>query len=171
MNIDQLHLRSLVTTDIDFLFAIENNRSLWHLSNTVIPYSRAVLEKYIANAHQDIFSVKQQRFVLTNTAQTPLGLVDLYDFDAIHKRAGVGIVVQAKNRGKGWAKKALNLVEEIAFNQLKLHQLYAGVGEDNVASLALFEALGYERTAVKKEWNFYHNRYHDEVVFQKIKHV
>ena len=63
------------------------------------------------------------------------------------------------------------LLEEIAFNQLKLNQLYAAVGEENAASLALFDALGYVRTAVKKEWNFYNNRYHDEVVFQKINHV
>ena len=171
MNIDQFHLRSLVPTDIDFLFAIENDRSLWHLSNTLVPYSRTVLEEYIANAHQDIFSVKQQRFVLANPAQTPLGLIDLYNFDPTHKRAGIGVVIVEENRRKGLAKRALTLLEEIAFNQLKLHQLYAAVGEENAASLALFDALGYVRTAVKKEWNFYNNRYHDEVVFQKINHV
>ncbi len=168
---DQLHLRALIAADIDFLFKIENDPSLWQVSNTRAPFSKAVLEAYIARAHEDIFTAKQQRFVLTNSAQAPLGLIDLYDFDSLHRRAGVGIVIEEENRGKGWAKLALTMIEEIAFKQLQLHQLYAGVGRDNVASLALFEKAGYAQTAIKKDWNFYNNCYHDEVVFQKITHV
>ena len=171
MMTDQLYLRALVATDIDFLLKIENDPSLWQVSNTQAPFSKAVLEAYITHAQEDIFTAKQQRFVLTNSVQAPLGLIDLYDFDSVHRRAGVGIVIEEVNRGKGWAKQALALIEEIAFTHLQLHQLYAGVGADNTASLALFEKAGYAQTAVKKEWNFYNNRYHDEVVFQKIKHV
>lgn len=171
MMTDQLHLRALVAADIDFLFKIENDPSLWQVSNTRAPYSKALLEDYIAHAHEDIAMAKQQRFVLTNSAQVPLGLIDLYDYDALHCRAGVGIVIEEENRGKGWAKVALTLIEEIAFSHLQLHQLYAGVGADNVASLSLFEKAGYVQTAVKKDWNFYNNDYHDEVVFQKINHV
>ncbi|MGB2475320.1 MAG: GNAT family N-acetyltransferase [Flavobacteriaceae bacterium] len=171
MNNLGLTLRAIEPKDIDFLFAIENDVRLWHVSNTIVPFSRQLLEEYIAQAHQDIFTAKQQRFVLTNTSNTALGLIDLYAFEPFHRRAGVGLVIADTHRGKGYGKIALALVEEFAFSRLQLHQLYAGVSEDHKESIALFEGSGYQRTAVKLDWNYYNNTYHNEVVFQKIAHV
>ena len=171
MNHSALHLRALEPTDLDFLFALENDQRLWTVSNTLVPFSKFTLKEYIAHAKDDIFTAKQQRFVISDAQNTTMGLVDLYDFDPIHHRAGVGIVIAAPHRGKGIGKEALSLIEEVAFQRLQLHQLYAGVGEDNPASLALFKAAGYEQCGLKKDWNYYNNDYHNEVVFQKIAHV
>ena len=60
-----------------------------------------------------------------------MGCIDLYDFDPQHHRAGVGLVIDQAHRQKGYATTALQLIEAFAFDQLQLHQLYAGVGEDN----------------------------------------
>ena len=171
MNHSALHLRAREPTDLDFLFALENDQRLWTVSNTLVPFSKFTLKEYIAHAKDDIFTAKQQRFVIIDAQNTTMGLVDLYDFDPIHHRAGVGIVIAAPHRGKGIGKEALSLIEEVAFQRLQLHQLYAGVGEDNPASLALFKAAGYEQCGLKKDWNYYNNDYHNEVVFQKIAHV
>jgi diamine N-acetyltransferase len=166
-----LHLRALEPADIDFLYHLENDQSLWRVSNTLLPFSKHTLDNYISNAHLDIFSVKQQRFVLSDHQNTPLGLVDLYDFDPIHHRAGVGIVIDAKYRGQGMAKSGLKLIEKIAFVNLQMHQLYVGVGEENEISLQLFLASGYRQVGVKEDWIYYNNQYHNEVVLQKIAHV
>ena len=66
---------------------------------------------------------------------------------------------------------ALELIEVFAFQRLQLHQLYAGVGEDNPVSIALFKAAGYKECGLKKDWIYDNHNYHNEVVFQKIAHV
>ncbi len=171
MKNEAVHLRALEPSDLDFLFALENDQRLWSLSNTLVPFSQFTLKEYIANATQDIFSSKQQRFVICRADQQPLGLIDLFDFDPLHHRAGVGIVVSASYRGKGLGQKALALIEDYAFGRLQLHQLYATVAEENAASIALFTKAAYVQCGLKKDWNYYNNRYHNEVVFQKIIHV
>lgn len=171
INLKKLHLRALEPADIDFLYALENDQALWRISNTLVPFSKHALQAYIANAHLDIFTTKQQRFVLSDEQQTALGLIDLYDFDPVHHRAGIGIVIDAQYRGNGLAKTGLKLVESIAFTHLQMHQLYAGVAEENTPSLHLFLNSGYRQVGVKKDWNFYNNKYRDEVVLQKIADV
>ena len=37
-----------------------------------------------------------------------LGLIDLYDFDPFHHRAGVGLVIKETLTGKRFGKKALS---------------------------------------------------------------
>ena len=111
------------------------------------------------------FCVKQCR-------KTPLGCIDLYDFDPQHHRAGIGLVIDKAHRQKAMlCTIALELIEAVAFDQLQLHQLYAGVGEDNPASIRLFQSAGYQQCGLKKDWNFYRNAYHDELIFQKIADV
>lgn len=171
MNHSAIHLRALEPSDLDFLFALENDQRLWTVSNTLVPFSKFTLEEYIAQAKDDIFTAQQQRFVISDAQNNALGLIDLYEFDPIHHRAGVGLVIAETLRGNGLGKKALALIETYAFERLQLHQLYAGVGEDNPASLALFEAAGYEQCGLRKDWNYYNKDYHNEVVFQKIAHV
>ena len=166
-----IHLRALELTDLDFLFALENDQRLWSVSNTLVPFSKFTLKEYIIHAKEDIFTAKQQRFVISDDQNTPLGLIDLYDFDPLHHRAGVGLVVEESHRGKGLGKKALALIEELAFQRLQLHQLYVGVVENNTASLALFKAAGYIECGLKKDWIYDNHNYHNEVVFQKIAHV
>ena len=111
------------------------------------------------------------RFVLSDQDQTPLGCIDLFDYDPIHRRAGVGVVIEKVARNKGFAKIALSLVEDYAFNRLQLHQLYAGVEEDNHPSILLFQSVGYEQTGIKKDWNYHNKTFHNELIFQKIADV
>ncbi len=165
---NSFYLRFLDISDLNFLEQIENDKSLWKYSNTTKRYSKSLLEQYINNAKQDIETAGQQRFVLTDTSKNRLGLVDFFDYKLTHARAAVGIVIAKEWRKNGFAKKGLQLLEEKAIRVLKLHQLYAGIAIENKASRALFKAQGYKEIGVKKDWNFYNNSYHDEVMVQKI---
>lgn len=46
-------LRALEPDDLNFLLKIENDESLWKISNTQIPYSKYLLTEYIKNAGED----------------------------------------------------------------------------------------------------------------------
>lgn len=166
---NKVQLRALEPEDLAFLFQIENDTSLWEVSHTQVPYSKFVLKKYLENAHRDIYDVKQLRLVIETLDKKTIGLIDLYDFDPKNKRAGVGIVIsENNNRQKGYATEALRLLCEYAFNELQLHQLYAVIGTNNKASIALFENLSFIKSGTKKDWNFYNHQFHDEHFYQKI---
>lgn len=165
----KIKLRALEPKDLDFLYEIENNTSFWEYGTTQTPLSRFVLKQYLDNALRDIYEVKQLRLVITNLEDAMLGLIDLYDFDPKNKRVGVAIIItEEKNRGKGFALEAINLLCDYAFSQLAVHQVYANIGEDNTKSMALFEKAGFKRAGLKKDWNFYAGTFKDEVLFQKF---
>ena len=63
VNKHALQLRALEPSDLDFLYALENDRALWTVSNTLVPFSSYTLKDYIAHSNQDIFTAKHQRFV------------------------------------------------------------------------------------------------------------
>ncbi len=163
-------LRALEPEDLEFVLAVENDERIWHLSNTQVPFSRFVIKHYLENAHKDIFEVKQLRLVITDTTETPLGLIDLFDFDFKNKRAGVGIIIkEASNRDKGYGFEALKMLIAYSFKHLGLHQLYCNISEDNIASLKLFQKLGFKEVGLKKDWNLNNGAYNNEYLLQLIK--
>ncbi len=165
---DTIYLRALEPNDLDFLYQLENNTAIWEISGTTSPYSKHVLQLYLENAHRDIYDVKQLRLCICNDEKKVIGLVDLFDFDPKNKRVGLGIIIEDTERNKGFGHEALTIVIDYAFATLDVHQLYANVTIDNVASMQLFEKLGFEKVGVKKDWILSNGVYKDEVLYQKI---
>lgn len=167
---NSIYLRALEPEDLEFLYAIENNEAIWEVSNTITPYSRFLLRHYLENAQQDIFETKQLRLAICLSADDrALGLIDLFDFDPLNRRAGVGIIIKNENeRSKGYGKEALELVVNYALQHLQLHQLYANIGEENAASSTLFTTFGFQKIGVKKDWNSRNGKFFDEGLYQLI---
>jgi len=167
---DNIYIRALEPNDLEFVYGLENDQSIWEVSNTHTPYSRFLVKQYLENAHQDIYEAKQLRLAICQDQDFPaLGLIDLFDFDPKNNRAGVGIVIQDnENRKHNIGSEALGLLIEYAFYNLNLHQLYANIGAENDASKALFAKFGFEMIGVKKDWTFVNGIYKDEAVFQLI---
>lgn len=166
---EHIYLRALEPNDLDFLYTLENDTSIWEISGTSAPYSKQVLQLYLDNAHRDIYDVRQLRLCICNNEDAVVGLVDLFDFDPKNHRAGIGIVVLTPNdRNKGIGNEAVNILMDYAFSTLNLRQLYANVVEDNLGSVHLFEKLGFIRVGIKKDWIYSNGSYKNEILFQKI---
>jgi diamine N-acetyltransferase len=166
---EHIQLRALEPEDLEFVLDIENDETLWHLSNTQVPFSKFIIRDYIANAHKDIYEVKQLRLVIEDKQQNPLGLIDIFDFDFKNKRAGVGVVIKdIANRTKGFGEEALRLLIAYSFKHLNLHQLYSNIAETNTASLGLFKKLGFLEVGLKKDWNYTNGVYNSEYTLQLI---
>jgi diamine N-acetyltransferase len=149
---DHTYLRALEPTDLDFLYTLENDTTVWHVGNTLTPYSKFVLEQYLENAALDIYTIKQLRLVICNQAHEAIGAIDLFDFDPLHRRAGVGIVVSAPYRGKGQAAEALHLLLHYCQHTLQLHQVYCSVTATNHSSIKLFKQAGFEEIGIRRDW-------------------
>ena len=163
-----IFLRALEPEDLEFVYAIENDESIWNVSNTQMPYSRFLIRQYLENAHQDIYEAKQLRLAICqNDSFSAIGLIDLFDYDPRNNRAGVGILIQnEENRGNGIGSEALRLLIKYAFTHLNLHQLYANIDGENEASLKLFTNFGFQLIGIKKQWNLVNGKYNDESLFQ-----
>lgn len=168
---EKIILRALEPSDVDLLMRWENNSDYWYLSGTVQPFSRAVLENYVANAAQDIFTTGQLRLIIESKPEgTAMGTIDLFDFDAFHGRAGIGILIaQEAHRGQGFGAEALALLKQYAFDYLGLKQLYCNVLASNTQSISLFEKAGFELSGTKKAWIRRGDSFEDELLLQLIK--
>lgn len=173
METDRIALRPPEPADLDILYKWENNMEVWNVSNTITPFSRYVLKKYIQNAQLDIYQTKQLRLIIEikGVHPTPVGLIDLFDFDPYHQRAGLGVLIAStENRQKGIATEAVELLIEYSFKTLKLKQLYCNISASNTASLKLFKNCGFETIGTKKEWLRAMNGWDDEIMMQLISH-
>lgn len=165
----KIDLRALEPDDLEFLFSVENNEEFWEVSSTSTPFSKFLLWQYLENSHKDIFEIKQLRLMICEKDGSRRGFIDLFDFDPKHRRAAIGIIISShKDRQKGYGAEALEMLINYCFTHLELHQIYAGVGIDNVSSRKLFEKAGFLRTGQKKDWLRVNGTYKDELVYQLI---
>ena len=166
---EHIKLRALEPEDLEFLYQIENNESFWEVSHTQTPFSKYVLKQYLENAHLDIYEVKQLRLLIEETkSNNQIGMIDLFDFNPTHKRAGIGILIHPDFEKKGYATEALSLLINYSFSHLNLHQLFANITSDNTKSIALFNKFNFEKVGVKKDWILSERKFKDEILLQLI---
>ena len=159
MNIEgrTIRLRAVEPGDVDLMYEWENDCDIWPVSGTTEPFSRHQLERFVER-HQDIVGVLcdgQLRLIIeTLLSSKPVGAIDLFEYDPIHRRAGIGILIyEQSDRGRGYASDAVETLCRYA---------------DNEASLRLFRSAGFTEIGVKRDWLWRPNGYHDEVMLQKI---
>lgn len=166
---EKICLRALEPEDLELLYRWENNSELWSLGNTLSPYSRYILKEYIAESHRDIYDVKQLRLMIElRSTGAAIGMVDLYDLEVHHQRAGIGIFLDPVYQGNGLATEAVTLLVEYAYSLLQLHQLYAHVPVKNESSKALFTRCGFTITGILFDWIAIEGEYSDVIVMQRI---
>lgn len=167
---ENTYLRAFEPGDLDILYAWENDPSIWKVSNTLTPFSRFVLEQYLVNAHEDIFTTKQIRMMVCDNNHKPVGTIELFDFDPHHGRLGIGILIDKDSENKGYASGALSLLIKYCFEVLLVKQIYCNISASNDKSLYLFKKLGFREIGLKKNWNKTgSNRYEDEWMLQLIR--
>ena len=165
-----LKLRALEPQDVEVLYHWENDPEVWEVSHTQTPFSKYLLKTFIKVAAQDIYTNKQLRMMIDElqTGKT-IGTVDLFDFDPMHDRVGVGILINKDFREKGYASEAISLVKTYVFEVLLLHQIYCNILEENEKSILLFMKEDFELIGNKKEWIKTHDGFKNELIFQCIK--
>jgi diamine N-acetyltransferase len=162
-------LRAVEPEDLDLLYVWENDRSVWHVGNTLVPFSKYQLKQYIASDPSNIFTHLQMRLMIDcRQRASPVGIIDLFDFEPIHKRAAVGLLIASeKDRRQGYAKNALLQMIEYCRNILYLNQIYCNVAASNIPCINLFKKLNFNITGTKKEWLCTENGWDDELIMQR----
>lgn len=170
MKYEKIRLRALEPEDLELLYEWENNNVYWIISNTVTPFSKYTLKRYMENSHKSIYETGQLRLMIDLIAEKKtIGTIDIFDFDPFHKRAGIGILIADESeRRKGYASMAVKCLTDYCFKTLQLHQLYCNILANNCESMDLFRKRGFVEIGVKKDWVKVSKGYLDEHMFQLI---
>lgn len=165
-----ISLRVPEPEDLDILYLWENNPDIWRVSGTLVPFSRFILKQYLDNAGKDIFETRQLRMIIQlNQGKRPVGAIDLFDFEPLHHRAGVGILIaDPSDRRKGYARESLETFLEYGHHVIHLHQIYCNIASGNRESIRLFESAGFTPVGEKKEWIHNGSTYESEWLYQYI---
>jgi diamine N-acetyltransferase len=170
MKYKKIRLRAIEPEDLELLYEWENDNSYWAISNTVSPFSRYTLKRYIENSHKTIFETGQLRLMIEHIEdKITIGTIDVFEFDPFHKRAGIGILIANElYRRKGYATMSLTCLIKYCFKTLQLHQLYCNILSNNFISIDLFKKHGFVQIGIKKDWILAESGYIDVHMFQLI---
>jgi diamine N-acetyltransferase len=168
---DSVRLRAVEPEDLEMLYRWENEEENWKQSNTLVPFSRYILKRYIANSHRSLYETCQLRLMIDTLPEgKTVGTIDLYDFDPYHHRAGIGILIADPNeRRKGHATAALRVLTRYAFETLSLNQLWCNILEGNEESMNLFISQGFVVCGTRREWARVGDRFVTEYTLQFIR--
>lgn len=165
-------LRAVEPSDLDNLYLWENDLEIWKVSQTISPFSKFTLKEYCSVANIDLQIAKQLRLMIDVTEKNKVitvGMIDLFDYDAINRKTGVGILIGNPNyRKKGIASMSLKLIENYSFSALNLHQIYCFVSDNNKESVNLFLKNKYKICGKIKDWTLSENKWQNAIFLQKI---
>lgn len=165
-----IFLRAPEPSDVDCLYFWENDSRSWNDGRVRAPMSRHILWQFVRDYNPDVLAAGQGRFMicLEQAGGVAAGMIDLYDVDALNRRAGIGIYIGAEFRKQGLAARALELLAGYSAKELGLHQLWAVAGVRNTASGSLFERCGFKVSGRLKSWIRVGESYGDAFVFQRL---
>jgi len=164
-----IKLRAPEITDAEFIYNCENHTENWDTGSSTTPFSMQTILEHITNSFtQDIFTTKQFRFIIVQKVNnSSLGIVDIYDYDPLHMRCGVGIIIfPDENKKKSIGFQALEILKAYCFDFLRLQQIYCDIADNNRASISLFKKANFKKSGTKKEWLNTANGFVDVSFFQ-----
>jgi diamine N-acetyltransferase len=161
-------LRAMEPQDATILYNWENDEELWYVSETLAPYSLHQLKLFIEQSlTQDIFSSKELRLMICNERDTIFGIVDLFKFDPLHQRIGIGIVVHKSYRNQGIASNTIGIIKDYVFRVLHVNQIWCNINVNNTESIKLFNKSGFEQAGILKQWNKNSEGNFEDVIFMQ----
>lgn len=146
----RIQLRLPQASDLKALLTWENNPDHWDVSETREPYSEDVMLAFIMSDH-DLLKYKQLRLIIEHE-HTPIGTLDLFDYDVVNQRCGIGILIDDEKRGQQFAFEAIQLLLNEAPKHWTIKQFHASMFERNKASFGLFSKLNFKDIGVRKQW-------------------
>lgn len=103
-----------------------------------------------------------------NETDTPVGCIELYNYDPINRRAAVGIVVSNEYCHQGYGQAMVTELIEFCKRNTSLHQIYADIAATNQISIRIFQKAGYKHCATLRDWVVRADNFVDTYRFQLI---
>jgi len=146
----------------------------WLEDKNITKWLSSVLRfgKYYKIIHEMLISNKKSNLFFIYAEDKPVGLAGLMNIDLMDKRAEVWYLLGSKSdRNKNIATKAVNLLKDVAVQELKLFTLYAYVTKSNVASTRVLGKNGFKYVGKFSNAFRLNDLFEDLLIFDWIKTV
>jgi len=146
---------------------LANNKKIWDNVRDAFghPYTEKNAEEFI---QKQANSETEKVFAIDFNGEL-CGLVGLIlQKDVYRKSAEIGYWVGEPFWRKGVGTKAVQLIVEYAFGELKLIRLYAGAFQYNIGSMKVLEKNGFKKEGVSKKAVFKNGQIWDEHRYYKL---
>lgn len=111
---------------------------------------------------------KNKRFII-DIDNEAIGLIGLYNIHNIYQNCEVGIYIGEKDfQGKGYAKKAYNLIEKYAVEYLNMRKIKLFVVDDNSNAINFWDKLGFKKVGTLKEERYIKGKFRNLVIMEKF---
>jgi len=165
---DRIYLRAVELSDKKMLLDIINDEQTeYELGGWSFPISDLNQEEWIKSLKPDN---KTLRCVIVNKEDDiAIGTVILSDVDYKNGTAEIHIKLGKQIRSKGYGAETINLIAGYAFNELRLHCIYAHINSYNEKSQKLFEKSGFVKEGVLRDRIFKKGDYHNVYCYSLLK--
>ncbi len=156
----KIYISEITRADLPYIHWVENIKEYWHINEHPGPYSlEEISDCFFPSRYYPLH--KQQRWVIRNSEdESPVGILDAFNFDEDLKSIGVGILIANKNdQNKGFGKEAIQLlIKKLTFDK-HIERVFALIDKDNAPSISLFIKSGFEFQREQMCLNRIVNRY------------
>ncbi len=164
---NSVKLRPLTKQDAPVMANLANNIEIWKNVRDYFPhpYQLSDAETYISkiaeNQNNHVFAIEFDNQFVGITGF--FGQADVY-----RHSAEIGYWIGQPYWGKGIGTSAISQLCDIAFNQVGVRRLYAGVFGYNIGSCRLLEKAGFSLEGIGKLAILKNDTLHDEYRYSKI---
>lgn len=147
---EKVRLRLALPSDALLVLHWENDPQFWPITEQAGPFE---IEQIEASLHRSgsLEEHGQARWIIFNKELEPLGLLDLFNFDAKDKKVGIGVLIgNGRHRGKGYASDAIRTLLQRLRQLKQIKTVDCMIHVDNLNSINLFTHLGFEITGTTR---------------------
>lgn len=160
-------LRKVEHSDLACLLEWENDPRNWFVSGTKEAFTVEQMSAFIENQKRGATPDQERWMICEVESGRPIGTLDLFEMNQDHGWAGIGILIaDSEDRGKGHAAAAIRLMCSYLREQTPYYNLFCNIQANNLASIALFEKLGFVKSGIRKDWYLHNGKRIDEYQYQ-----
>jgi RimJ/RimL family protein N-acetyltransferase len=153
---DTVELRTIEEDDIAFLQQTINNPRIWTGLASVNPKTRAQEREWVDSLGDD-----GGVHLLVCIDGDPIGIISLKPPNEVWGTVEVGYMITPEQWGNGYATDALTVICGYAFDERRLHKVYATAYATNTASHRVLEKVGFTEEGVLREEGFTNGKHVD----------
>jgi RimJ/RimL family protein N-acetyltransferase len=163
---NRVTLRGFELKDVDTIVAHFNDLELRQFLGHPLPVTKEEEEQWIRNTWEARQKGTEYTFgIEENNKGLLIGSCSLMDIQSINRSAELGIVIWNKPYwSKGFGTEAIQLILSYGFYLINLHSIFLRVHDFNKRAISVYEKLGFQHVARKREAVFIDGEYHDVLV-------
>ena len=168
----RVYVRLLQLGDVDALFdlRVSNEEFLrpWEPRRAAIGHSRGAQEMQLKYMVESADLDRSYHFGIFLPDDSLVGTITLSNVSrGAWQNATLGYFVDEARNGQGFATEAIRLVVGVAFGDLGLHRVQAGVMPRNPGSIRALEKAGFRREGVSLRYLQIAGAWEDHIMFAK----